>query len=62
MQRQPSLTGREAEMSVNMKMTLPDCGAPEAINPKDRVCQAIAGRRKEDAARWPGTWACNARA
>lgn len=61
-QRQLSLSGNEAKVGVNMKRTCPDCGAPGAINPKDRVCLAIAERRKEGVARWPGTPACNVRA
>lgn len=52
-------------MSVNMKSTGPDFQTVvplRAIKPKDRVCQATAGRRKEGIARWPGALAYNARA
>ena len=65
MKRQLHLTGTDAEVSVNMKRTGLDFQTvvpPGATKPKDRVCQAIAGRRKEGPARWPGTLAYNASA
>lgn len=54
--------GSAAEVSVNRKRMCPGCGAPDAVNPKDRVHQALAGMRGEVMAALPGTLTCNARA
>lgn len=39
--------GSAAEVSVNRKRTCPGYDAPDAVNPKDRVHQALAGMREE---------------
>ena len=50
------------EVNVNRKRTCPGCDAPDAVNPKDRVHQALAGMREEVTATLPGTLTCNVRA
>lgn len=54
--------GSAAEVNVNRKRTCPGCDAPDAVNPKDRVHQALAGMREEVTATLPGTLTCNVRA
>lgn len=52
--------GSAAEVSVNRKRTCPGSDAPDAVNPKERVHQALAGIRGEVTATLPGTLTCNA--
>lgn len=54
--------GSAAEVSVNRKRTCPGYDAPDAVNPKDRVHQALAGMREEVTGTRPRTLMCNARA
>ena len=51
-----------AEVNVIRKRTCPGCDAPDAVNPKGRVHQALAGMREEVTAAQPGTLTCNVRA